>query len=160
MQRLSRAGDVAGDAVANLEPDRADVVALGDARDELLARLVEEIQRGAIGLERLGDLVENELEQLVEIERRTERGAHLAQRLADTHLARQARLELGQAGKPRVERSSGVAARGHGPILSGRARLLGAGPQKTNQARGAGAPKDKPGGWGYAVQFAAERGFR
>ena len=93
VERLARPRDVAGDAVADLEPDRAHVVALRDARDELVVRLVEQVERGAVGLERLGDLVENELEQLVEIERRPERDPDLAQRLADAHLAGERRLD-------------------------------------------------------------------
>ncbi len=95
---MSGARHVAGDPVAVLQADRPDALALRDARHELVVRFVEEVERRPVGLEGLGDLRENELEQLVEIERRPQRDADLAQRLADPDFARQRRLDRAALG--------------------------------------------------------------
>jgi hypothetical protein len=78
--------DVAGDALTDLQPDGAHLVALDDARHELPAALVEEIQRRPVRFDRVVDLLENELEELIEIERRPEREADLAEGLAFARL--------------------------------------------------------------------------
>ena len=78
-----------GDAVADLHADRAHLAADHDAAHELVLGLVEQVQRGAIGLEQLGELAEDELEQVVEVERRAERDAHLAQGPRNALLAAQ-----------------------------------------------------------------------
>jgi hypothetical protein len=72
--------DVARDAGADGQLDALGLVADDDAREQALSLLVEQVERGPVGLEKLRDLAENELEQLVEIERRSEREAHVAER--------------------------------------------------------------------------------
>ncbi len=106
---VQRPGDVARDSRAPTFT-RMERTSLPRARDTSSSfAFAEQVQRGAVGLEGLGDLVEDELEQLVEIERRPERGAHLAQRLADAHLARERGLRLGEA---QIERARRVGRRG------------------------------------------------
>ena len=86
---LTARGHEPGNAVADLHADRAHLSPDHDAAHELVPGLVEQVQRGAIGLEELGDLRENELEQIVEVEGRPERGPHLAQGSRNALLAAQ-----------------------------------------------------------------------
>ena len=95
-ERLARVGDVARDALPDLEANRSDLVALDDARDELVLAVVEEVERGAIGLDGVDDLREDEVEELVEIERGPEGEADLAQRDADPALATELLLHEGE----------------------------------------------------------------
>ena len=97
--RLARARHHAGDAFAHFHAHRANRVADRDARHELAVRFVEQVERRAIGVEQVGDLFENELEQLVEIERRTERHPHVAQGCRDPLFAGERGLELGDASR-------------------------------------------------------------
>ncbi len=87
VQGPAGARDISREALASLHSDRPYAWALRDARDELLAPLVEQVERRAVGLERFGQLLQDQLEQLIEVERRSERNTHLAQRLADAKLA-------------------------------------------------------------------------
>ena len=64
---------------------------------ELIFRLVEQIERGAIGFDELGELAQNQLEQIVEVERRAERVAHLLQRARCACLVGECGFELAQA---------------------------------------------------------------
>ena len=68
----------AGDALAGLEADGGDGAALRDLRLELRAVVGDEVDRGALGVEQLGHLLEQHDEQAVEIERRAEHLAELA----------------------------------------------------------------------------------
>ena len=95
-ERLARLRDVAGDALTDLEADGPDLVALHDARDELALPLVEQVERRAIGLDRVVDLGKDELEEPVEIERGAEREAHFTLRDADPPLANELLLHLAE----------------------------------------------------------------
>ena len=56
-----------------------DARAVRRAEDELVGALVVEVDEAGVGLERLGDLARDELEHLLEIERRVDRGDRLGQ---------------------------------------------------------------------------------
>ena len=60
--------------------------------------LIEQIERGAVRLEQLGNLPKNQLEELVEIERRTERQPDIAQSAHRALGAPQQRIQLGNFG--------------------------------------------------------------
>jgi hypothetical protein len=114
-ERLARLGDVAGDTLADLEPDLTDLITLDDARDELVLPVIEQIEGRAVRLDRVGDLVEDELEELLEIERGAEGEPDLPERDADPAFAGEllveilqllleetnAHVQLARAGSPR-----------------------------------------------------------
>ena len=95
--RLAGLGHTAGDAVAHLQPDGAHLLPHHDAAQELAVLLVQQVQRGAVRLEQLGDLAQDELQQIVEVERGTERVADLPQRPRDALLAGQSHFQLPHA---------------------------------------------------------------
>ena len=70
----------AGDAFARLEQDGGDGAALRDFRLEVRAVVGDEVDRGALGVEQLGHFFEEHDEQAIEIERRAEHLAELADR--------------------------------------------------------------------------------
>src|SRR6185295_7574443 len=89
--------DVTGDALSDLQPNRPNLVALDDARDELAPLVVEQVERRAIGFDGVVDLLEDELEERIEIERGAEREADLAERDTDAPLACELLLCVGEA---------------------------------------------------------------
>jgi GAF domain-containing protein len=52
---------------------------VGGAEDELVAALVVEVDEAGVGLERRGDLLRDEVEHLLEVERRVDGGSRLRQ---------------------------------------------------------------------------------
>ncbi len=66
---------------------RAHLVAHHQATDELFLALVEQVQRGAIGLDQVGQLAQDQLEQVVEVEGRAQRDSDLTQRGRDPAFA-------------------------------------------------------------------------
>ncbi len=79
----SLGGGRAGDPLADAEPRPARHLverrAARRAEDELAGRLVVEVDEARVGLERGGDLVRDEVEHLLEVERRVDGGARLGQ---------------------------------------------------------------------------------
>src|SRR5690606_30208140 len=79
---------------ADLELDRPRLVPDDDPRQELLPRLVEQVERRPIGLEQLRDLLEDQLEELIEIQRAPQRQPDVLERLRRPLGPREALLEL------------------------------------------------------------------
>src|SRR5262249_13546349 len=93
-ERLARLGDVPRDSLSYPQTNLADLIPLDDPGDELALPIVEEIERRPIGFDRAVDLLEDELEELVEIERRPEGETHLTQRDADPLLTGELLVEV------------------------------------------------------------------
>ena len=68
VEDLPRGGDGAGDALPDLEPDLLELGQVRRAREQLARLRIDEVERAAIGAERLGDLGDHPVEQLVEID--------------------------------------------------------------------------------------------
>ncbi len=96
-----RLGDVAGDPLAQRQLDGVRLLADHDAREQPPPLLVEQVEGGPVRLEQLGDLVEDELEELIEIEGAPQRQPDVAQRLDRLLGARERDLELADA-QPRA----------------------------------------------------------
>ena len=80
IQTLARLRDAAGQPFANLESNLDRVFALCDFGPEFVGVLVQQVERGTIGLHHLADAIEDHLQQFVEIEGRPEQNADLLQR--------------------------------------------------------------------------------
>ena len=101
----------AGDTVPDLHADRPHLLAHHHAAHDLVVGLVEQIQRGAIRFDQLGELAQDELEQIVQIEGGAERDAHLTQGLRDALLVTQGLDEVGPGELPLRLRQGLVAQR-------------------------------------------------
>jgi hypothetical protein len=96
-ERLTGPGHQPRDAFAHLHPHRTDGVSDRDAGNELSVDLVEQVERGAVGVQKLRDLLQNQLQEIVEVERRAEGHADFAQRGRDALLPGQGRLQIGDS---------------------------------------------------------------
>ncbi len=73
------AGDPLADAQARAARHLVERRAARRAEDELAGRLVVEVDEARVGLERRGDLLRDEVENLLEVERRVDGRARLGQ---------------------------------------------------------------------------------
>src|SRR5260221_7508578 len=73
--------------MTDLETDRSYLLPDDDPADQITRPLVEQVQGGAVGLEQVGQAPQDQLQQIVELEGRTERVSDLAQRPGNPLLA-------------------------------------------------------------------------
>ena len=93
--RMPRLGDDARNAMADLDTQGLDLLADDHAADELVSARIEQVQGGTLGLEQVAGLGENQFQQVVQVERTSQRFADLPQSTGDALLPRKSGLEVG-----------------------------------------------------------------